>query len=79
MPQRRNTKLQQKQTTSAVVLITKPKQPPHSPTMASRDLTATFIERRTATNRRRRSEGGAGSNVAPFGALFEKDLLYLDI
>eukprot|EP00581_Thalassiosira_minuscula_P016762 CAMPEP_0183731070 /NCGR_PEP_ID=MMETSP0737-20130205/34326_1 /TAXON_ID=385413 /ORGANISM="Thalassiosira miniscula, Strain CCMP1093" /LENGTH=319 /DNA_ID=CAMNT_0025963713 /DNA_START=1 /DNA_END=960 /DNA_ORIENTATION=+ len=36
--------------------------------MASRDLTSAFIERRTATNRRRRTSGGpASSKVAPFG------------
>lgn len=42
--------------------------------MASRDLTASFIERRTATNRRRRSDGGAlrgGTNVAPFGEFLD--------
>ena len=37
--------------------------------MASRDLTSTFIERRSVTNRRRRASGGttSSSNVAPFG------------
>mmetsp|Transcript_26408 Transcript_26408/g.48552 ORF Transcript_26408/g.48552 Transcript_26408/m.48552 type:complete len:323 (+) Transcript_26408:78-1046(+) len=36
--------------------------------MASRDLTSAFIERRTATNRRRRSSGGIpSSKVTPFG------------
>mmetsp|Transcript_3256 Transcript_3256/g.7215 ORF Transcript_3256/g.7215 Transcript_3256/m.7215 type:complete len:319 (-) Transcript_3256:5131-6087(-) len=35
--------------------------------MASRDLTSAFIERRSATNRRRKSSGGSLSKVAPFG------------
>lgn len=39
----------------------------HLATMASRDLTSAFIERRSATNRRRRSSGGTPSKVAPFG------------
>jgi len=36
--------------------------------MASRDLTSAFIERRTATNRRRKSSGPSSpSKLKPFG------------
>jgi hypothetical protein len=39
-------------------------------TMASRDLTSAFIERRTASNRRRKSSGPSSpSKIKPFGEL----------
>lgn len=38
-------------------------------TMASRDLTSAFIERRNAANlRRRTSDNSGGSRMKPFGA-----------